>query len=178
MNKSTKTYMIVFLTLLFLFFILFFIDFFGSDYQIFLDGEEVKEIVKCDTQWNYQSIIEFQELVFIPCVWNETLKARYDFNWTLSPQENCWEFNATFNGFNFYNETLAKERYDLVSPKCYEISNKDIDEEFLEDCECVAGKLSLVETMAICSLDNCSNVEDYINCLQYKCSENLVIEKR
>ncbi len=164
--------------------IFFFADFFESEYKIILDGEEVKEIVKCDDQWNYQNLVEFQEVLFIPCVWNESLKALFNFSFTMSPQENCERFNSTFIGFQVYNDTLAKERYDLVSPKCFEIRDKDIDEEWLnEDCECES---CLINNEIFDGEDKyyCNNrlkgdlPVEYQGCQKYKCSENLEIIKK
>ncbi len=166
--------------------IFFFADFFELEYKIILDGEEVREIVKCDDKWNYQNLIEFQEVLFIPCVWNESLKALFNFSFIMSPQENCERFNSTFIGFQVYDDTLAKERYDLVSPKCFEIRNKDINEEWLnEDCECnnhdwkgqscPRGYKPYVNPQGyvICNAPYKDSA-----CQKYKCSENLEIIKK
>ncbi len=170
MNKKIKIYIGIFILIVIIVGSIVPINHFQSDYKIILDGKEVKQIVKCDNQWNYQNLAEFQEVLFIPCVWNKSLKALYNINWTISPNENCGLMNSTFLGFNAYNETLAIERYNLVVPKCYEIKDKDIDEEFLKDCECIL----------YCLRDGVCGGESGIteNCVRYKCAENLVIEKR
>ena len=153
MIKNKKLFLITFfITVFILGWIFFFIDFFSSDYKIILNGEEVKEFIKCDNYWNYKN------KSFIPCVWNETIKGIPEnfINWSLSPQENCHRWNGTFPGFNLDNETRNKELYDEVMPICTWFNAEDIDEEFLSECECIN--------------------ED--NCLKYKCSENLEIIKR
>ena len=204
MNKHQKICLSVFFLIVFILgWIFFFADFFESEYKIILDGEEVKEIVKCDDQWNYQNLAEFQnQTLFIPCIWNESLKALFNFNFTISPQENCERFNSTFIGFQVYNDTLAKERYDLVAPKCFEIRDKDIDEEWLnENCECdeyetkkgfkwdiqLYNKIKKDCELEIIKLleqnkefykEFCVPLEkNQLTCQKYKCSENLEIIK-
>lgn len=162
---NKKTLLITFfLTVFILGWIFFFISFFGSDYKIILDGEEVKEFIKCDTEWNYKN------RTFIPCVWNNTIEAipGSHINWSLSPQENCNHWNGTFPGFNVKNQTEAKRQYDELMPKCNLIKDKDIGEGFLLNCKCVDGYGTIIEK---------ENETFWEQCSRYKCSENLEIIK-
>jgi len=98
----------------------FFVDF-GSDnqqepnlnYTFILGGEEMESIMVCEDLWHYELIDGF-----IPCVVNKTvggIGGEY-IDWTKSPQENCEAVDGEFIGFNLYNETRAKEQYDVLLP--------------------------------------------------------------
>lgn len=147
-----------------------------QDYKIILDGEEVEELIKCEDIWNYQN------KTFIPCVWNETIGGiPADFiNWSFSPQENCHSWNGTFPGFNIENETRNKELYDEVTPKCIKIGIGDIDEEFLEGCECELYSpydlYPLAKNMFLQMIRKTDIIKKEL-CGKYKCSENLEIIK-
>jgi len=139
------------------------VDFFKLDFEIILDGEKVNELIGCDDLWNYN-------ISFIPCMWEGISGIpKESINWTKSPEENCEFFNGTFIGFNLKSEQLARERYEAVMPKCSEITEKDIDEEWLNDnciCEDCEGTFDTVYNDYV----TCD-----IKCSKYKCADNLFI---
>lgn len=142
------------------------------EYSMILDGEEVEEFMICEDFWHYE------HTEFLPCVYEGNLTGLYHnlINWSLSPIENCKLYNATFPGFNVKNETLAREQYDILMPKCATITTEDIDNNWIdENCFCAE----------YCSQDLCyftqenSSIESVndLECSEYECGANLRIKK-
>jgi len=110
------------------------VDEIGS-YTFVLDGEVMDSIMVCEDLWHYELIDGL-----IPCVVNKTIGGigGKNIDWTKSPQENCEAVDGEFTGFNLYNETKAKEQYDVLLPKCFEFKKEEISYVWLEatECEC------------------------------------------
>lgn len=135
-------------------------------YKFILGGEEMTEIVACENTWHYENISGF-----IPCIINGTVGglAPDTINWTISPQENCAIYGGEFTGLNAYNDTRAKELYDLLLPKCWTFTQSEISNEWIESSKCVC-------------LDHCGdkcfegNYTFKKNCESYNCGGGLILK--
>ena len=138
------------------------------DYTFILNGEEMESIMVCEEKWNYE------DLDFLPCVINETFGGLFQqtINWSLSPQENCNFWGGEFTGFNIYNETRAKEIYDSLLPKCFELGDKEISYIWLNASKCFC--LDCVED--ICSINETFEFKE--NCDEYDCGGGLIVKRK
>lgn len=160
LNKMFWTFGIIFFVMTFLYFSL---DL-GKNpkelsYTFFLEGEELESIMVCEEKWHYEG------LDFIPCLINNTFGGLFSqtINWSLSPQENCHFWDGEFTGFNIYNETRAKEIYDSVLPKCFELKDEEISYVWLDASECFCLDESL---------------EFNENCEEYNCGGGLIVKRK
>jgi len=105
----------------------------ASNYTFFLNGENMSSIVVCENEWHYETIDGF-----IPCVVNNTVGGigGDTINWSISPQENCKNVGGEFTGLNLYNETRAKDLYDQLLPKCFELKEEEISNVWLNASKC------------------------------------------
>jgi hypothetical protein len=132
--KEIKKWIIRLVLAIIVFLILIVLFEFNNGYIFYLDGEKVKSLLECEDDWHYENISS------LPCVFNETLSPIFLVNISLSPEENCKIWNGTFVGFNIKNETRAKYLYELVMPKCWEITKENITEEYLKSFDCIEYK--------------------------------------
>ena len=134
------------------------------NYTFFLDGENVDSIMVCEDEWHYDLIDGF-----IPCVVNKTIGGigGETIDWSLSPQENCQRVGGEFTGLNLYNKTRAKELYDALLPKCFELKEGEISNIWLNVSNCFC----LDE-------DKYLNSSFVSNCDEYNCGGGLFVNRR
>ena len=142
-------------------------DLFEPKYTFILDGEEMESIMICEEKWHYE------DLDFLPCVINETFGGLFPqtINWSLSPQENCHFWGGEFTGFNVYNETRAKEIYDLLLPECFELKEEEISYVWLNASECFC-----VDCEDVCLINETLGFEK--NCNEYDCGGGLIVKRK
>ncbi len=134
----------------------------NENYTFFLEGENMSSIMICENIWHYELIDNF-----IPCVVNKTVGGigGATINWSVSPQENCKNVGGEFTGLNLYNQTRAKELYDQLLPKCFELKEEDISNVWLNSSKCI-----------------CLDKEQSLNysftpdCNQYDCGGGLIVK--
>jgi len=129
------------------------------DYTFLLEGENMSSIMVCEGMWHYELID-----TFIPCIVNGTVGGigGKTIDWSLSPQNNCKNVDGEFTGLNIYNETRAKELYDLLLPRCFEIKEEDISYDWLILNECLCLDSGEFEK----------------NCDEYDCGGGLIVKRK
>ncbi|MEA3248164.1 MAG: hypothetical protein U9Q73_00490 [Nanoarchaeota archaeon] len=140
-----------------------------SDYKFILNGEEMENVIVCEEEWSYG------DLEFLPCVINGTFGGLFPqtINWSLSPQENCHSWGGQFTGFNVYNETRAKEIYDSLLPKCFELQDEEISYTWLNTSKCFC--LDYIEDDYLIENETIEFKED---CDEYNCGGGLIVKRR
>lgn len=139
----------------------------SGNYSFYLNGEKINQIEVFNGIWDYSNT------TFIPCDYNGTKRVLFQdiLNETLSPEDNCGLYNATFPGFNVLNETRNQELYSEVEPKTYLINDTQIDNEWLQFEGCLP-----------CKLNKKGNIEEAENTFSpdqnsYYCGEGLIVSK-
>lgn len=108
-----------------------------TDYSFVINGEFMKEVMECDNHWHYENTS------FIPCFKGEDQRVIFhdQINDSLSPQDNCKLGGYEFPGFNVANDTVAKQMYNDVMPKCWKVKTSDINDIWLKNnAECIHHK--------------------------------------
>lgn len=138
------------------------------NYTFFLEGDQMDNIMICEDEWHYELIDGL-----IPCVVNKTVGGigGGSIDWTLSPQDNCKNVGGEFTGFNLYNKTRAKELYDVLLPKCFELKEEEISNIWLEASECVC--LDCAEDLCLTGNET---LEFRENCEVYDCGGGLIVQ--
>jgi len=129
------------------------------NYTFVLEGENMSSIMVCEDMWHYELIDSF-----IPCVVNGTVGGigGDTIDWSLSPQDNCKNVDGAFIGLNVYNDTRAKELYDQLLPRCFEIMEENISYVWLNSNECLCLDSGKFEK----------------NCDEYDCGGGLIVKRK
>jgi hypothetical protein len=123
------------------------------NYTFILDNETMESIMVCEDLWHYELIENT-----IPCVINDTIGGinGETLDWKISPQENCQSLGGFFPGLNLVNDTRAKELYDELLPKCFELKSSEVTDIWL-------------------NASNCKCLEDNDPCFSFDCGGGLFV---